>query len=168
MPSSSSRCAFCTPSGTDTPVQRSELLEHEVALAVIVIEVVTVFRQTAARTVLTVILLTCLKEIADTVRNTVDALNVIPLLVLCRKEIVELIIVIAYPAPRKTVLSCMKTVADDPGIAAAELLDIAYSHRLVGLTSKAVMYIADTAKGRPQVMYPILGLYESIIFYIHQ
>ena len=168
MPSSSSRCAFCTPSGTDTPVQRSELLEHEVALAVIVIEVVTVFRQPAARAVLTVILLTCFKEIADAVRNTLDALNVIPLLVLCRKEIVELIIVIAYPAPRKTVLSCMKTVADDPGIAAAELLDIAYSHRLVGLTSKAVMYIADTAKGRPQVMYPILGLYESIIFYIHQ
>ena len=132
------------------------------------IEVVTVFRQPAARTILTVILLTCLKEVADTVRNTVDELNVIPLLVLCRKEIVELIIVIAYPATRKTVLGCMKTVADAPGVAAAELLDIACTYRLVGLTSKAVMYIADTAKGRPQVMYPILGLYESIIFYIHQ
>ena len=128
MPNSSSRCAFCTPSGTDTPVQRSELLEHEVALAVVVVEIVTVFRQTAARTVLTVILLTCFKEIADTVRNTVDALNVIPLLVLGGKEIVELIIVIAYPAPRKTVLGCMKTVADAPGVATAELFDIACAH----------------------------------------
>ena len=99
MPSSSSRCAFCTPSGTDTPVQRSELLEHEVALAVIVIEVVTVFRQTAARTILTVILLTCLKEVADTVRNTVDTLNVIPLPVLGGKKIVELVVVIADPGP---------------------------------------------------------------------
>ena len=132
------------------------------------IEVVTIFYQAATRTILTVILLTCLKEVADTVRNTVDTLNVIPLLVLSRKKIVELIIVIAYPAPRKTVLGCMKTVADAPGIAVAELLDIACTYRLVGLTSKAVMYIADTAKGRPQVMYPILGLYESIIFYIHQ
>ena len=103
------------------------------------IEVVTVFRQTAARTILTVILLTCLKEVADTVRNTVDALHVIPLLVLGGKKIVELIIVIAYPAPRKTVLGCMKTVADAPGIAATELLDIACTYRLVGLTSKAVM-----------------------------
>ena len=103
------------------------------------IEVVTVFRQTAARTILTVILLTCLKEVADTVRNTVDDLNVIPLLVLCRKEIVKLVVVIAYPAPRKTVLGCMKTVADAPGIAATELFDIACTHRLVGLTSKAVM-----------------------------
>ena len=162
------RLLYAERNGHASPVQRSELLENEVALAVIVIEVVTVFRQPAARTVLTVILLTCLKEIADTVRNTVDALNVIPLLVLCRKEIVELVVVIADPATRKTVLGCMKTVADAPGVAAAELLDIACTYRLVGLTSKAVMYIADTAKGRPQVMYPILGLYESIIFYIHQ
>ena len=42
--------------GHTSPVQRPELLEHEVALAVIVIEVVTVFRQPAARAVLTVIL----------------------------------------------------------------------------------------------------------------
>ena len=42
--------------GHTGPVQRPELLEHEVAVAVIVIEVVTVFRQPAARAVLTVIL----------------------------------------------------------------------------------------------------------------
>ena len=159
---------YAKRNGYASPVQRSELFEDKVALTIIMIEVVTIFYQAANRTVLTVILLTCFKEIADTIRNTVDTLHVIPLLVLSRKEIVELIIIIAYLAPRKTVLGCMKTVADALGRAAAELLDIAYSHRLVGLTSKAVMYIADTAKGRPQVMYPILGLYESIIFYIHQ
>ena len=44
--------------GDDAAAQRHflELLEHEVALAVIVIEVVTVFRQPAARAILTVIL----------------------------------------------------------------------------------------------------------------
>ncbi|GAB6963086.1 hypothetical protein JCM17724A_18350 [Prevotella fusca JCM 17724] len=74
------------------------------------IEVVTVFRQPAARAILTVILLTCLKEVADTVRNTVDTLHVIPLPVLGGKKIVELIIVIADPATRKTVLGYVKPV----------------------------------------------------------
>jgi len=119
---------YAKRNGYASPVQRPELLEHEVALAVIVIEIVTVFCQTAARTILTVILLTRFEEVAHAVRNTIDTLHVIPLPVLGGKKIVELVVVIADPATRKTVLGCMKTVADAPGVATAELLDIACAH----------------------------------------
>jgi len=47
---------YAKRNGYASPVQRSELFEDKVALAVIVIEVVTAFRQPAARAVLTVIL----------------------------------------------------------------------------------------------------------------
>ena len=99
--------------GDDAAAQRHflELLEHEVALAVVVVEMFAVFGKPPAGVILAVVLLTRLEEVAHAVGHAVEAFHLAAAFVLGRDEVVELVVVVPSHAARNLVARHQQAVA---------------------------------------------------------
>ena len=99
--------------GDDVTAQRHflELLEHEVALAVVVVEMFAVFGQPATGIVAAVVAFACLEEVAHAVGHAVEAFHLAAAFVLGRDEVVELVVVISGYASRDLVARHQQAVA---------------------------------------------------------
>ena len=104
--------------GDDAAAQRHflELLEHEVALAVVVVEMFAVFGKPPAGVILAVVLLTRLEEVAHAVGHAVEAFHLAAAFVLGRDEVVELVVVVPSHAARNLVARHQQAVAHAPRI----------------------------------------------------
>ena len=119
--------------GDDAAAQRHflELLEHEVALTVVVVEMFAVFGKPSAGVILAVVLLTRLEEVAHAVGHAVEAFHLVAAFVLGRDEVVELVVVVPSHAARNLVARHQQAVAHVPRVAAAELLHVARTVQIV-------------------------------------
>ena len=99
--------------GDDAAAQRHflELLEHEVALAVVVVEMFAVFGQPATGIVAAVVAFARLEEVAHAVGHAVEAFHLAAAFVLGRDEVVELVVVISGYASRDLVARHQQAVA---------------------------------------------------------
>ena len=125
-----------------------KLLEHEVALAVVVVEVFAVFGQPSASIVAAVVLLTCLEEVAHAVGHAVEAFHLAAAFVLGRDEVVELVVVVPSHTSRNLVARHQQAVAHVPRVAAAELLHVARTYALERLTPEPVAPSGDVHAAR--------------------
>ena len=96
------------------PRQLLKLLEHEVAFAVVVLEMFAVFGQPAS-VIFAVVLLTRLEEVARAVGYAVEAFH-LAAFVLGRDEVVELVVVVPRHASRALVSRHQQAVAHVPRI----------------------------------------------------
>ena len=126
--------------GDDVAAARQllKLLEHEVALAVVVVEVFAVFGQPATGIVAAVVAFARLEEVAHPVRHAVESFDLAIPFVFGRDEIVELVVVVPRHTSRDLVARHQQAVAHVPRVAAAELLHVARSHALERLAPELV------------------------------
>ena len=119
--------------GDDAAAQRHflELLEHEVALAVVVVEELAVFGQPATGIVAAVVAFARLEEVAHAVGHAVEAFHLAAAFVLGRDEVVELVVVVPSHAARNLVARHQQAVAHVPRVATAELLHVARTVQIV-------------------------------------
>ena len=108
--------SFCYFTWVSTACEIFFFLEHEVALAVVVVEELTVFGQPSASVIFAVVLLTRLEEVARAVGYAVEAFHLAAAFVLGRDEVVELVVVVPRHASRALVSRHQQAVAHVPRI----------------------------------------------------
>ena len=136
--------------GDNATAQRHflELLEHEVALAVVVVEMFAVFGQPTTGIVAAVVAFARLEEVAHAVGHAVEAFHLAAAFVLGRDEVVELVVVVPSHAARNLVARHQQAVAHVPRVAAAELLHVARTYALERLAPEPVAPGGDVHAAR--------------------
>ena len=136
--------------GDNAATQRHflELLEYEVALAVVVVEMFAVFGQPATGIVAAVVAFVRFEEVAHSIRHAVEAFHLAAPFVLGRDEVVELVVVVPRHASRNLVTCHQQAVAHVPRVAAAELLHVARTHALERLAPEPVAPGGDVHAAR--------------------